>query len=336
MVVLVACPRSSKGQLPYILDLLPHLQLGDVDPTRSFKTFLHRWGAVNKPHFIADAAFASDELCNHILSWGGNITFSWNVGHTPWLWELLSYNLPPYHWRVAFNSRLNSVASLHAIINDKGKKAFQQIISTGYSMPREEEEQDEKEESEVERENSEEENEEINDDFEEDSFFTEEIHTDNSEQEQPVPIQRTTMPVFTEEELQTQTVKELKEICRTYHLRIGKRKQDIIESILRRSATMNQEYFKVDAVEHSIATSYLSDPAPLHDRYKRYFNAVDLINRRWNAVEEHHHHHSWKTKMVLIILRLATYNAWVYHSQLQWRGWKQWRKELIRGMLESN
>lgn len=35
---------------------------------------------------------------------------------------------------MAYNSRLNSVTLLHTIKNDKDKKVYQQIISTGYSL----------------------------------------------------------------------------------------------------------------------------------------------------------------------------------------------------------
>jgi hypothetical protein len=97
---LVGDPNSN-GFLPYTLYIIPHLQQGDASPLDAVRTFLSRWPFPNKPHFVADAGFGTWEILDTIKNWGGTATISFPVGTQPWIWELLSYNLPIDHWRAA-------------------------------------------------------------------------------------------------------------------------------------------------------------------------------------------------------------------------------------------
>ena len=80
-------------------------------------------------------------------------------------------------------------------------------------------------------------------------------------------------------------------------------------------------------------TAYLDDPAPLHDMYRAYFNCVDKMDRRWNGVEDHHGVNNWKTKMIKIILKFATLNAWALKNSRYPILFRKWRKRVVREIL---
>ena len=84
---------------------------------------------------IGDAAFGSFELLKEIKQWGGNGTFSISNNIYPWLWEVLSVNVPPNHWRCATNNN-NWIASSHTIIDNTSNKIIhQQILSSAFQVP---------------------------------------------------------------------------------------------------------------------------------------------------------------------------------------------------------
>jgi len=62
---------------------------------------MQRWPYERKPHIVADAAFGSIEILKKITTWGGSATLSCPQTVMPWIWELLSHNLPPSHWSAA-------------------------------------------------------------------------------------------------------------------------------------------------------------------------------------------------------------------------------------------
>jgi len=96
------------------------------------------------------------------------------------------------------------------------------------------------------------------------------------------------------------------------------------------SNTMNHNLNIVMAVQKSLFTTNLADPAPMHVFYRDYFN---LIDRRWYAVEEHHHHQNWKTKVILAILHNATINAWVYATKSDYLEWPAWTTALAQKLI---
>jgi hypothetical protein len=102
-VTYVASPISRTQVLPYIVDILPHLEQGDYSPAGAFVAFLSRWSKPTRPHFVADAAFGSLELVKKISEWGGKATLSFNINNNTWLWNCLTFSLPPGHWRAAIH-----------------------------------------------------------------------------------------------------------------------------------------------------------------------------------------------------------------------------------------
>jgi hypothetical protein len=63
MATHLADPNDTILKIPYILDLLPHLVVGDLAPHVVFFKFIARWNHKNdRPLFVADAAFGSFDV----------------------------------------------------------------------------------------------------------------------------------------------------------------------------------------------------------------------------------------------------------------------------------
>jgi hypothetical protein len=72
-------------------------------------------------------------LAQDIKTWGGNITSSISINNNSNLWEVLSYNLSPDHWRSAINQN-GIIISTHVKIEETKKKfIYKHIITTGYN-----------------------------------------------------------------------------------------------------------------------------------------------------------------------------------------------------------
>ena len=84
----------------------------------------------------------------------------------------------------------------------------------------------------------------------------------------------------------------------------------------------------------NLLQKYKKNPAPAHVFYKDWFNLVDLVDRRWYSVEEHHQHQSWKTKMIIAMMRFAVINAWVYNQPIEYQKWEQWREEIAKELMK--
>lgn len=293
---MVESPIDSTQTLPYVLDLIPHLQVGDSGPLDNLRLAMSRWGNLSKPHMVADAAFGSFDILKEISEWGGMGTFSCSSGNTPWLWEMLSTNLPPHSWRAAINVELGVVASIHTATDDKGKKTHQQLLSTGWDTT---------------------------------------LKLPSIEEGVVGTGQPTQMPRFSKEALTKMTVEDLKKICKTYNIRQGKKKEDFVNKIAKRSATFHEHAQLIDILLQSIKMDYLTDPAPLHDFYKEHFNLVDLADRRWYSVEEHHQHHKWQSKVILSMLRTAVMNSWVFATKLEYHVWLSWREQLFQQLMQK-
>lgn len=294
MATAVKSPVNGK-KLPYIIDIRPHLVVGDVAPIFTFMEVLQRWNKKGHPHWIVDAAFGSTGMMNDVDTTGGYATMSTAVSNQPWLWKVLSYNLPPGHWRAAIQSSTGYIASCHALTDDKGQKHYQQLLASGWNSVEQEE-----------------------------SEATQEVATISS------------MPLFTREELMKLKVAKLREICKLYNIKQGKRKEGFVDNIFQRSESVHHHSHQVDAIYRSISSNFIKDPAPLHNFYKEWFNLVDLADKRWYSVEETHAHQRWETKMIIAILRLAVLDCWVYVTKSRYQKWKSWRISLLKELIVIN
>lgn len=287
-------PITPGKKLPYILDIIPHIQVGDSAPLEQFKKMMKKWNLEDRPHIIADAAFGNLDILEDISEWGATATLSCAVGQNAWLWEVLSSNLPSGHWRLAEQTTTGILASCHCITDDKGKRTYQHLLCTGWEGDTEE-----------------------GDDMEE-------------EQEAKASPE---MPRFTREALRDLTVAEMRDICKHYNIKQGGLKEQFVENIFQRSETLHKHSGDVARLQHYIQKKFLLDSAPIHDFYKEYFNLVDLADRRWYSVEEHHAHQKWERKMLLAMLRTATANAWVYVTKLEYQKWLPWRESLSEKLM---
>eukprot|EP01105_Mastigella_eilhardi_P026312 TRINITY_DN7520_c0_g1_i2.p1 TRINITY_DN7520_c0_g1~~TRINITY_DN7520_c0_g1_i2.p1 ORF type:complete len:153 (-),score=33.93 TRINITY_DN7520_c0_g1_i2:25-426(-) len=128
-------------------------------------------------------------------------------------------------------------------------------------------------------------------------------------------------------------VDDLKAICRKFNIHQGKKKATFVENVLQRVRVQHRGAAQLAETVRLLRDFYLVEPAPLHDFYKDYFNLVDLVDRRWNAVEHHHAIFNWKTKMTLILLRLGVYNAWAMMSAATGIEWLQFRETLAAQLV---
>jgi hypothetical protein len=284
--------RQNKG-LPFIVDMRPHLTQGDSNPQETFEFFMKRWLHSNKPHWIGDAAFGSFDLLEKVEQWNGKATFSMSTNNSSWIWELLSLNVPPQHWRAAINSK-GWIASSHTLVDSNRSTTHQQILSNGFEA----------------------------------SFTTNSSNNNNL-----VSETQSSMPIFTKETLVQMKVDQLKEICRKYNIKQGKNKASLIDNIVARSTTLHQNINELTVLKQKICSTWLPDPPPLHDFYRSWFNLVDLADRKWYSVENHHQQQNWKAKMIHAILRFAVLNAWVYSTTSNFMKWKEWRKQAAMGFM---
>ena len=145
--------------------------------------------------------------------------------------------------------------------------------------------------------------------------------------------QLSSMPSFSPTALRALSVEQLREICRTYNIKQGKKKEDFVQTISARSATVHTQRSAVEKVLEDIRQPPTPDPSPFHDLYRESFNLVDLLDRRWYSVEEHHGHQSWKGKMILAILRFAMINTWTYCVNFEFENWLEWRENVFQSLM---
>ena len=79
---------------------------------------------------MADSAFGSPQLLNEIEQWVVQALLHRST-HSSWLWELLTKNVPPNHWRASIQDNL--IASAHTIADPNGKFVHQKVISNGFN-----------------------------------------------------------------------------------------------------------------------------------------------------------------------------------------------------------
>jgi hypothetical protein len=128
-------PVNSKGILPFILDILPHLQVGDTAPYSVFEEFLARWvEGFFKPHIVADSAFGNLMQLQKVTEWGSTATLACGSNKYSYLWNPLSTNLPSKHWRCAFQEESNVIASCYTTTTAEGAKDCHLVLSTGWKV----------------------------------------------------------------------------------------------------------------------------------------------------------------------------------------------------------
>lgn len=97
----------------------------------------------------------------------------------------------------------------------------------------------------------------------------------------------------------------------------------------------HKKYGAVQAAKQALSKHKFTSKGPLHQQYKRNFNFVDLLNKRWYSVEDRHGH-KWETKFALTLVRFATINAWTISKKETGKEWIDWRFELAKNLMNSS
>jgi hypothetical protein len=96
-------PSGVAGKLPYIIDMWPHLQVGDAPPQDVIRFFMQRWSLNEQPLLVADSGFGGFQLAEEWTNWGGKMIFSCPQDTRPELWQAMRHNVPVGNWRGAVN-----------------------------------------------------------------------------------------------------------------------------------------------------------------------------------------------------------------------------------------
>ena len=131
-------------------------------------------------------------------------------------------------------------------------------------------------------------------------------------------------------------VEELKEICKMYKIRRGKRKNDYVEIILHRAKNQNRDFSVQNKVNHYFKNSQQTDQPEIHNFYKNNFNLIDINDKAWYSVEECHPNHHWECKMLISIMRDVMLNCWTLFCQTKYMKFKAFRADLIKDLLKTH
>ena len=173
-----------------------------------------------RPHLVIDAAFCTEESLIDLSERGWVATASCSSTTLPWLWSIMTTNLPPHTHRCSWNEKKDLTASVHTSIDKKNNTNYHLILTSGW-------------------------------------FGTKsQIYEDNniincgSNLSSLLPV-----PDFNDAELKNMKVEELKEICKMYKIRRGKRKNDYVENILHRAKNQNRDFSVQNKVNHYFKNS---------------------------------------------------------------------------------
>jgi hypothetical protein len=97
--------KMTNTKLPYMFDLQPHISIPQIAPQAALIKSIDRWDYHYKSHIVADSAFGSIKVTDHILEWGGVSTLSINRKVETDIWDLLQWNTMQDQCRALYNSR---------------------------------------------------------------------------------------------------------------------------------------------------------------------------------------------------------------------------------------
>lgn len=283
----------------------PHLQSSDASPQFQLSQMCKRLGALYKnPHLVVDSAFCSIELIQEISRSGWRCTCAVKSTYYDWLWDLMSYCLPSNRNRFAVNSKLGLSASINTISNAREEKCYQHIFTTSFQPSG----------GEVTLENN---------------------HIDiNHSVVNPLEIP-SKIPIFTEENLKKNTLKQLKELCNQFNIKKGKKKAETVGNILSRVASQHANDSRHSDLITIFEQFFEHGESEIHKYYHDNFNLIDITDSFWSKVEEHHRNLYWEHKMLLALLRDLVINCWTFSRieiDLQFH---EWREVLISKCLKT-
>ncbi len=121
--------------MPFILDLVPHLKVGEANPQASVRTMMDRWAWEAKPYIITDSGFGSFSFASEVVEWGGHITTSVPSNSDKDLFPLLQSHLKPRTWRACFDENTNLLASCSFRVNNEtNKPEMKFVVSSAFQV----------------------------------------------------------------------------------------------------------------------------------------------------------------------------------------------------------
>jgi len=111
------------------------------------------------------------------------------------------------------------------------------------------------------------------------------------------------------EDLKGKKLPELRTIAKGLNIRTGGKKRSEVATAITERRTIKQG--DVARVTRELDSSASAEQGELHKKYRESFNAIDLHDKQWYAIEGHHSVHSWRAKFVLSLLQSGVVNAWV-------------------------
>lgn len=137
----------------------------------------------------------------------------------------------------------------------------------------------------------------------------------------PKPIQKTqlltntSIECYKKEDLQKMKVVDLDKILKALNIPKGRllkaQKIDKIANSVSKYYTNLSEYSPISLFfEHSFDTS----ESILHKFYREQFNTIDLLDRTLSMASERHGNSKWRSKIIIDIFFLATFNIYCYST----------------------
>lgn len=294
-------PNSDRF-LPFIVSFAPHLRPSDYSPELAAKRIIDTW-TLAPPHWVVDAAFGSSDLVRYAGDRGGRVTASVSEKMEGLLWKALSFNVPPGCWRAAVRGD-GVIASVHCGEADGGRRNFQRVLSSNWTF------------------NS--------------GTSASVVSGSDTETEEESEDDQQRIPQYSRESLANQKLPQLKEICRRWGIRSGKKKAETVDNIMKRVEIVHKYLSEVEKLCRILYSDWQIGAGPVHLSYKASFSWVDRADRKWNSVEEHHQRRDWKVKYLLFVMRFAVLNAMVHSKQNHGEKWKPFRMALAQQLDQTH
>jgi hypothetical protein len=89
--------------LPYVIDLEPHVSFPQVGAQAALKNMIERWNYPYQAHVVADSAFGSLSVAAAITAWGGACTLAISENVVAHIWEVLNRKSSKNKWKALQN-----------------------------------------------------------------------------------------------------------------------------------------------------------------------------------------------------------------------------------------
>jgi len=116
------------------------------------------------------------------------------------------------------------------------------------------------------------------------------------------------------QELNSKTVKSLRDLCKQHNIRPGKRKKMDLALHIYQVLTNPERIPKRDTVLKELRKSFHTD-ASHHIFYRENFNAVDLHDRFWYSFNYNYIVKDWKQTYFFALFKMALINSWVIYNE---------------------